>query len=203
MPKARLFLIFVVLGLPHFSFADGLATHFPGAIELPLVSKFPLTVWQACPARTAMHAISFSHKFGENLTFQESFSLQCLPSQSIVTTQCSWGQWVSNFSLSARADAASDSVIAGIAFTHRKDENFTYQERFAIMTCKLSNPHPNRQPSIFIGATKFSLQSNATCDRDGTPAPEGLIVAITIGFSHFKDENETYQEQYFVMCSTD
>src|SRR5690348_6318564 len=89
----------------------GLAPSNRGSIRLPMISKAPLDVQQECPEGTALRAISFSHKTGEILTYQESFGLTCASSASMVTNQCSWGQLISNFDTHTRALALTDSVV--------------------------------------------------------------------------------------------
>jgi hypothetical protein len=96
----------------------GLAPSNPGSIRLPMISKAPLDVRQECPDGTALRAISFSHKSGEILTYQESFGLTCASSASMVTNQCSWGQLIPNSETRTWALALAGSIVTGVRFTH-------------------------------------------------------------------------------------
>jgi hypothetical protein len=189
---------------PNSIYCNGLAGQSPNAINLPLHPKVDLDVFQECPAGTAMRAISFSHKKDENLTFQESFALQCATSQSVVTTQCSWGSFTSNFNLSTKATAPPGSVITGVRFTHKKDENFTHQQSFAIKSCSLQNPQPLvNQPNPDAGSTtKWHLESNASCDKTFGSGSNSLRLGLanSLGFSHTKGYNNTSEESVQLGC---
>jgi hypothetical protein len=183
---------------------NGLAAPSPNAINLPLHPKVDLDVFQECPAGTAMRAISFSHKKDENLTFQESFALQCATSQSVVTTECSWGSLISNFDIPTKATAPPGWVITGVRFTHKKDENFTYQQNFAIKSCSLRNPKPlvTRPYGQSGSTTKWHLESNASCDKTFSSSPNSLRLGLanSLGFSHTKDYNNTSEESVQLGC---
>jgi hypothetical protein len=188
--------------------SSGLARPTPGSIQLPMLPKFNLDVPQVCPPGTGVRAISFSHQKDQNLTFQESFGLQCVPSKSVVTSQCQWGSLNPNFPLSTLASAPADSVIAGVRFVHKKDENLTYQQSYAILSCKLQNPQPRNFPNgvPVSGTSKFFLQSNASCALQspfylGNCAIFGMMTAL--GFLHPKDLNLTYHESVTAICSFD
>ena len=189
---------------PNSMCCNGLAPQSPNAINLPLHPKVELDVFQECPLGTAMRAISFSHKKDENLTFQESFALQCATSQSVVTSECSWGSLISNFDIPTKATAPPGWVIAGVRFTHKKDENFTHQQNFSIKSCSLRNPQPLVvRPYPESGSTtKWHLESNASCDRTFGSGANSLRLGLanSLGFSHTKDYNNTSEESVHLGC---
>lgn len=179
---------------------DGLAPPSLNAIDLPLVSKFALWAEQSCPPGRAMRAISFSHQKGQDLTYQESFGLQCATSASVVTTDCTWSQLKSNWDLSTTLTAPPGWVIAGVRFTHKKDENFVYQQSFAIKSCRLQNPTPLAYDSGIPagGTTKWHPQSHASCYLNVNGKLLGL--ANSLGFSHDKGLDNTSQEFAHLTC---
>ncbi|HXO38845.1 MAG TPA: hypothetical protein VN872_09405 [Candidatus Acidoferrum sp.] len=181
----------------------GLAPATPGTIQLPMVSKVPLDVQQECPPGTAMRAISFSHQNDQNLTFQESFALTCASSPSVVTNQCQWGQLISNFALSTTATAPGDSVITGVRFTHRFGQDFTYQQSYAVRTCRLQHPRsrafPRGKPAG--GTTKWHLQSHASCSLSNGGVTSGLVDRL--GFNHGNGYNGTHEEGVSLGCVYD
>jgi hypothetical protein len=183
------------------SCCNGLAPPSPDAIDLPLVSKFPLDVSQVCPAGRGMRAISFSHQKDENFTYQESFGLQCATSRLVVTNDCAWGPLISNFPLKTQASAPPGSVLTGIRFIHKKDENLTYQQSFAIQTCKLQTKPPSLAADQGGGTSKWFLQSHTGCQLTFAGQSFGLIQMID--FQHPKDLNLTDQETVFVGCLKD
>jgi hypothetical protein len=182
----------------------GLAPSNPGSIRLPMVSKAPLDVRQECPDGTALRAISFSHKTGEILTYQESFGLTCASSLSVVTNQCSWGQLISNFDTHTWALALADSIVTGVRFTHRNGEDFTYQQSFAIRTCRLQDPRPrdfSLRGKPRAGTTKWHLESHASCEVVLDGVRSGLVDSL--GFSHASGLNGTHQESVHLGCVWD
>jgi|ERR1700722_47132 hypothetical protein len=186
------------------SCCNGLASPSPDAINLPLHPKVELDVFQKCPPGRAMRAISFSHKKDENLTYQESFALQCATSRSVVTKQCNWGPLISNFDIPTKATAPPGWVIAGVRFTHKKDENFIHQQNFSIWSCSLQNPKPlvDRPYPETGSTTKWHLESHASCDKTFGPGSNSLRLGLanSLGFSHTKDYNNTSEETVELGC---
>jgi hypothetical protein len=176
----------------------GWAPPFPFAYDLGTVLKNPVApaaAEQTCPPGQPMRAISFSHKDGENFTYQELFGIQCVKNTSVtVTTSCSWLQQPISKAADVPAVAPPDSVIAGIRFEHNKDENLTYQERFNIYTCKLNNLTRKGAQVGHSFTTKFHLQSHVRCNN----IANSLMTSIR--FFHEKDKNGTHEEHVDIVC---
>ena len=182
----------------------GLAPSNPGSIRLPMISKAGLDVRQECPDGTALRAISFSHKNGENLTYQEAFGLTCASSANTVTNQCGWGQLISNFDTHTRATAPADSVVTGLRFVHKNGEDFTHQQSFAIRTCRLQSPRArdfSLRGKPRAGTTKWHLESHASCEVVLDGVRSGLVDSL--GFSHASGLNGTNQERVHLGCVWD
>ncbi len=177
----------------------GLAQPSAGAINLPMRAKVELDVRQECQGGRAMRAISFHHNKGEDLTYQESFGLQCATSPSTVTDQCNWSSLVSNFQTQTMTNAPPGWVITGVRFTHKNDENFVYQQSYAVKSCRLQNPKPDFKIGEPGGTIKWHLDSNASCEKIYGGVRFGLVNGL--GFNHHKDYNNTSQEQVTLACN--
>jgi hypothetical protein len=206
--KKHPLLCWLILSFPLASFGqdpnslccNGLAGPSANSVNLPMISKFALDVRQECPSGRGVRAISFHHNNGQDLIYQESFGLQCATSQAIVTAQCDWSPLMSNFEVRTMANAPSGWAVSGIRFTHKKDENFVYQQNFSIKSCRLQN-----SKSVYLkgsaGTTKWHLDSDASCERIYGGVTYGLVSGL--GFAHDKDLNNTSQESVKLACLTD
>lgn len=126
-----------------------------------------------------------------SLTHAQPPSSLCCSGMGSTPKGCTRLPLVSKIALDVRQQCPAGTAVRTIAFTHKNDENLTFQESFQLVCCP-----SQRENRVTTDCQWGELTSNFAL-RTEARAPENWVVA-GVRFTHKHGEDATHQQSFAI-----
>ena len=170
-----------------------------GCLSTAMVSKWPAdqAVSALCPAGYAVNGIEYTHRFGENLTYQENVGLRCCPLPEELTGPAIIGSpWTNRWALSSCLQAPEGAILKGLSFEHARGHDHVYEENIQLL-----HTEPNPFIARIASCRNLPMRNKASLDLVvACASPHAFVSGIQL--SHQRGQDLVYQENVGLTCCT-